>query len=182
MGAMRQASHHQGSARPLEDHDVPCRLAPRSHRRAMADRGADDGESFRTYVEKVLVPTLRQGDIVIIDNLGSHKGRERSAPPAPSCSSCQNTTRPEPHRASLLEAQASDAQSRRGTLETVCPRSANSSARSPPRNAPTISETQDMNSPKIIMLLEPDSELYLARLKVGPASRLSMMHIIASFA
>jgi transposase len=34
-----------------------------------------DGETFRTYVEKVLVPTLRPGDIVIMDNLGSHKGR-----------------------------------------------------------------------------------------------------------
>src|SRR5256885_15321229 len=33
------------------------------------------GESFRTYVEKVLVPTLRPGDIVIMDNLGSHKAK-----------------------------------------------------------------------------------------------------------
>jgi transposase len=37
--------------------------------------GPVDGESFRTYVEKVLVPTLRQGDIVIMDNLGSHKSK-----------------------------------------------------------------------------------------------------------
>jgi transposase len=37
--------------------------------------GPIDGESFRTYVAKVLVPTLRQGDIVIMDNLGSHKGK-----------------------------------------------------------------------------------------------------------
>jgi transposase len=36
--------------------------------------GPIDGETFRTYVEKVLVPTLRAGDIVIMDNLGSHKG------------------------------------------------------------------------------------------------------------
>ena len=35
--------------------------------------GPIDGESFRTYVEKILVPTLRPGDIVIMDNLGSHK-------------------------------------------------------------------------------------------------------------
>lgn len=33
------------------------------------------GETFRTYVEKVLVPTLGPGDIVIMDNLGSHKGK-----------------------------------------------------------------------------------------------------------
>ena len=37
--------------------------------------GPIDGESFRIYVEKVLVPTLRAGDIVIMDNLGSHKGK-----------------------------------------------------------------------------------------------------------
>ena len=37
--------------------------------------GPIDGESFRTYVEKVLLPTLRAGDIVIMDNLGSHKGK-----------------------------------------------------------------------------------------------------------
>ena len=37
--------------------------------------GPIDGESFRLYVEKVLLPTLRPGDIVIMDNLGSHKGK-----------------------------------------------------------------------------------------------------------
>ncbi len=36
--------------------------------------GPINGESFRAYVEKVLVPTLNPGDIVIMDNLGSHKG------------------------------------------------------------------------------------------------------------
>ena len=30
--------------------------------------------AFETYVEKVLVPSLRPGDIVIMDNLSSHKG------------------------------------------------------------------------------------------------------------
>src|SRR5499433_529062 len=37
--------------------------------------GPIDGESFRTYVERVLVPTLRPGDVVVMDNLGSHKGK-----------------------------------------------------------------------------------------------------------
>jgi len=35
--------------------------------------GPIDGESFRLYVERVLVPTLRPGDVVVMDNLGSHK-------------------------------------------------------------------------------------------------------------
>jgi transposase len=30
--------------------------------------------SFRAYVEQLLVPTLRPGDIVVLDNLSSHKG------------------------------------------------------------------------------------------------------------
>ena len=38
--------------------------------------GPIDGDSFRTYVEKVLVPSLKPGDIVIMDNLGSHKGKD----------------------------------------------------------------------------------------------------------
>ena len=33
-----------------------------------------NGTLFRTYVEKVLAPTLRPGDIVIADNLSSHTG------------------------------------------------------------------------------------------------------------
>ncbi len=37
--------------------------------------GPINGEKFRLYVEKLLVPTLTPGDIVIMDNLGSHKGR-----------------------------------------------------------------------------------------------------------
>ena len=36
--------------------------------------GPIDGERFATYVEKVLCPTLQPGDIVVLDNLGSHKG------------------------------------------------------------------------------------------------------------
>ena len=37
--------------------------------------GPINGERFRIYVERVLVPTLKPGDIVIMDNLGSHKGK-----------------------------------------------------------------------------------------------------------
>lgn len=35
--------------------------------------GALDGPMFRAYVEQHLVPTLSAGDIVILDNLSSHK-------------------------------------------------------------------------------------------------------------
>ena len=35
--------------------------------------GAMDGPSFLAYVEQILVPTLRRGDIVFMDNLRTHK-------------------------------------------------------------------------------------------------------------
>jgi transposase len=37
--------------------------------------GPINGESFKAYIEQFLVATLKPGDIVIMDNLGSHKGK-----------------------------------------------------------------------------------------------------------
>ena len=37
--------------------------------------GPINGERFRAYVEQFLAPTLKPGDVVILDNLGSHKGK-----------------------------------------------------------------------------------------------------------
>ena len=37
--------------------------------------GPINGRSFQAYVEQILVPALNPGDIVIMDNLGSHKGK-----------------------------------------------------------------------------------------------------------
>lgn len=37
--------------------------------------GPINGDSFQVYVEKELVPTLGPGDIVIMDNLASHKAK-----------------------------------------------------------------------------------------------------------
>lgn len=35
--------------------------------------GPMDGEAFRVYVRQVLAPTLRRGDVVVLDNLPAHK-------------------------------------------------------------------------------------------------------------
>ena len=35
--------------------------------------GPINGEKFRAYVEQILVPTLAAGDLVVMDNLASHK-------------------------------------------------------------------------------------------------------------
>jgi putative transposase len=37
--------------------------------------GPINGERFRAYVEQMLVPTLKPGEVVVADNLGSHKGK-----------------------------------------------------------------------------------------------------------
>ncbi len=39
----------------------------------LALQGATDTESFRAYVQAVLLPALRPGDIVVMDNLSPHK-------------------------------------------------------------------------------------------------------------
>jgi transposase len=44
--------------------DAPCVI-----------NGPINGQCFAAYVEQILVPTLAPGDIVIMDNLGSHKGQ-----------------------------------------------------------------------------------------------------------
>ena len=51
-------------------------LAALNHRgihAAMLIPGAADGEVFRTFVERVLLPELKRGDTVVWDNLGVHK-------------------------------------------------------------------------------------------------------------
>jgi transposase len=39
----------------------------------MTLEGTTDTESFRAYVQAILAPTLRPGDIVVMDNLSPHK-------------------------------------------------------------------------------------------------------------
>jgi transposase len=41
--------------------------------------GPINGQIFRVYVEKVLAPTLNPGDVVVLDNLGSHKNKAARA-------------------------------------------------------------------------------------------------------
>jgi len=41
---------------------------------SLAVEGATNSEVFETYVERVLGPTLRGGQVVVMDNLSAHKG------------------------------------------------------------------------------------------------------------
>ena len=55
--------------------------------------GPMDSLAFEAYVTQVLVPTLRPGDIVVMDNLAAHKRAERSPSQsrrqAPGSSTCR---------------------------------------------------------------------------------------------
>ena len=57
---------------PLENDHLHRRASPRRRRRAHGS-GWPNGEAFLAYVEQALVPELRPGDIVIMDNLPAHK-------------------------------------------------------------------------------------------------------------
>jgi hypothetical protein len=41
---------------------------------SLAVEGATTARVFETYVERVLAPTLRRGQVVLMDNLSAHKG------------------------------------------------------------------------------------------------------------
>ncbi len=49
-------------------------LTPRGMIAPFVLSGAIDRDAFEAYVKVVLVPELRPGDIVVMDNLSSHKG------------------------------------------------------------------------------------------------------------
>jgi len=86
--------------------------------------GPINGESFRTYVDQVLAPTLKPGDVVILDNLGSHKGKavRRAIRASGAFCSCRPIPRPQPHRTGLRQTETSHAKgqgaNRRRYLET----------------------------------------------------------------
>jgi transposase len=42
---------------------------------AMTFEGTTDKEVFEAYVERFLAPALRPGQVVVLDNLGAHKGQ-----------------------------------------------------------------------------------------------------------
>src|SRR5690606_32287012 len=90
----RQASSHRGSARRLRMYGRAlrgerCRApVPHGHWKTttfvggltldgvvapMTIDGAMTGAAFLAYVEQVLAPILRPGDIVVLDNLPAHK-------------------------------------------------------------------------------------------------------------
>ena len=75
--------------------------------------GPINGELFLLYVETVLAPTLAPGEVVIMDNLGSHKNKAQShqGQRRPCHLPAALQPRPQSHRTGLRQAQAHDAKS-----------------------------------------------------------------------
>jgi hypothetical protein len=66
--ATRLTAGRRCGARPLEDPFIGALRCD-----GLTATGVINGELFLAWVEQVLVPTLRRGDVVIMDNLGAHK-------------------------------------------------------------------------------------------------------------
>ena len=103
--------------------------------------------AFETYVDKVLVPELRAGDIVVMDNLSSHKGAgvaRASRQPVPSSSSCRPTAPiSTPSRWPSPSSRRSCARPLNGPWTACGQQSHASSKPSRPRNAETTSPPPD---------------------------------------
>jgi transposase len=59
-----------------QTHTVVAALRPTELSATAVFDGPIDSVTFRAYVEQVLVPTLRRGDVVVLDNLAAHKQPE----------------------------------------------------------------------------------------------------------
>src|SRR5690606_26279062 len=114
-------------------------------RRPLRPRRSDQRRGFLAYVQQLLIPTLSPGDVVIMDNLGSHKGkavrraiRQAGAhliflpPYSPDLNPIEQVF-------AKLKALLRKAAER--TVEPPGDASANSSTTSPPPSAPTTSRT-----------------------------------------
>lgn len=59
-----------------QTHTVVAALRPTALTATAVFDGPIDNDSFRAYVEQILVPTLHPGDVVVLDNLAVHKQPE----------------------------------------------------------------------------------------------------------
>lgn len=75
----REALPGRCSARTVEDRDLGRWALSRGHHRAFVNGGAMDGTVFLANVEQVLVPMLKQGDVVVRDSTAQKPAGVREA-------------------------------------------------------------------------------------------------------
>ena len=59
-----------------DTHTIVAGLRPHALTATAVFNGPIDNDTFRAYIDQVLVPTLRAGDVVVLDNLAVHKQPE----------------------------------------------------------------------------------------------------------
>ena len=114
--------------------------------------GPINGQSFLAYVRQFLIPTLKPGDVVVMDNLGSHKGRAVRAAlrgvGAKASSSRPTVPISTPSNRSSPSSRRCCARPRNDPSKQPGDASAPSSNASLPTNAPPTSLTRDTLLPK----------------------------------
>lgn len=114
---------------------------------------AMNGDIFRAYVEQCLVPTLSPGDVVITDNLGTHKvGRVREAIERAGASVLYlppYSPDPNPIEQAFASSRTGCERPLPGRSRTCGTGSANSSTPSRRRNAGTTSNMHNMHLIKL---------------------------------
>lgn len=89
--------------------------------------GAMDGEAFAAYIETQLAPTLEPGDVVILDNLNTHKSQRAADALAARgawfvrrfrLTPAEIFARPQPDRNGIFEAEGASAKSSRPNLRS----------------------------------------------------------------
>jgi transposase len=72
-GSTRRTVGRQNPARSLENHHLVAGLRSTALTAPCVIDGPMNGNGFLAYVEQVLAPTLKPGDVVVLDNLSAHK-------------------------------------------------------------------------------------------------------------
>src|SRR5687767_11348877 len=72
----RRAPARSHTLRALGAHTIVAALRPTGLTAPAVFDGPIDNASCRAYVEQVLAPTLRRGEVVVLDNLAVHKQPE----------------------------------------------------------------------------------------------------------
>src|SRR5215218_3406180 len=86
-GAQGREGLRQGPQEPWQEHDAFGEHDERRHGPCTAVVGSTTKAVFETYVERALAPSLRPGQVVVMDNLGAHRGdRVRALVEARGCS------------------------------------------------------------------------------------------------
>ena len=112
-------------------------------------RRRDNGERFRAWVEQALAPTLRPGDLVIMDNLAAHKVqgvREAIEARGARLLYLPPYRRPEPDRAGLRQAQGLLRSAATRTVDALWHAIGQALDAFLPPNAPTTSPTPVVQS------------------------------------